>query len=209
MLVMMLRTVTLAAPCRWCSSRTISSAVVPCAARRPSSQRERRRHARILVAQALDQLHRERIRQRRAVVRAQKRRRPHRLSSGPSSSRSASASASSRAGAAHHDALGRAAQVLDQHDAQRDRDRPQLADGERLDALIGARRSAAASPDRSGCRYARRRPRRCRRRADSRQTGRRRAWAAGGSSRAADRRGSRGSAPRRGGSCRAATRRPA
>ena len=38
MLVMMLRTVTLIAACSWCSARTISSAVVPCAARRSSSQ---------------------------------------------------------------------------------------------------------------------------------------------------------------------------
>ena len=38
MLVMMLRTVTVAAPCLWCSSRTTASAVVPCAARCWSSQ---------------------------------------------------------------------------------------------------------------------------------------------------------------------------
>ena len=38
MLVMMLRTVTFAAPCLWCSSRTTSSAVVSCAASRSSSQ---------------------------------------------------------------------------------------------------------------------------------------------------------------------------
>ncbi len=38
MLVMMLRTVTFDAPCRWCSSRTTVSAVVPSAASRSSSQ---------------------------------------------------------------------------------------------------------------------------------------------------------------------------
>src|SRR5439155_1420074 len=37
MLVMTLRTVTFVAPCLWCSSRTIASAVVPCATRRSSS----------------------------------------------------------------------------------------------------------------------------------------------------------------------------
>ncbi len=40
-------------------------------------------------------------------------------------------------GATAHDPLGGAAQVLDQHDAQRDRHRPELADGQRLDALVG------------------------------------------------------------------------
>ena len=37
MLVMMLRTVTFEPPCRWCSSLTIASAVVPSAASRSSS----------------------------------------------------------------------------------------------------------------------------------------------------------------------------
>src|SRR5450756_848562 len=36
------------------------------------------------------------------------------------------------------DALRRAPQVLDKHDAQRYRDRPELTDSERLHALIGA-----------------------------------------------------------------------
>ena len=40
------------------------------------------------------------------------------------------------------DALGRAPQVLDQHDPQRDRHRPELADRERLHALVGAHEAA-------------------------------------------------------------------
>jgi len=36
------------------------------------------------------------------------------------------------------DACRGTAEILDQHDPQRDRDRPQLADGQRLNALIGA-----------------------------------------------------------------------
>ena len=45
-------------------------------------------------------------------------------------------------GATAHDAMGRAAQILHQHDAQRDRDSPQFADGERLHALVGAHEPA-------------------------------------------------------------------
>src|SRR6185437_15407907 len=41
-------------------------------------------------------------------------------------------------GATTYDARGGAAQVFHQHYPQRDSDRPQLADGERLNALIGA-----------------------------------------------------------------------
>ena len=41
-------------------------------------------------------------------------------------------------GAAAHDADGRASEILHQHDAQRDRHSPQLADAERLDVLVGA-----------------------------------------------------------------------
>ena len=40
------------------------------------------------------------------------------------------------------DAPGGAAEVLDEHDAERDGNRPQLADGERLDALIGVDEAA-------------------------------------------------------------------
>jgi hypothetical protein len=45
-------------------------------------------------------------------------------------------------GPAHPDAHRRAPQVLDQRYAQRDRDRPQLADRQRLNALVGAHEAA-------------------------------------------------------------------
>ena len=41
-------------------------------------------------------------------------------------------------GTTAYDACRGTAQILDQHDPQRDRDRPQLTDGQRLNALIGA-----------------------------------------------------------------------
>ena len=43
---------------------------------------------------------------------------------------------------AAHDALGRASKILHEHDPQRDRDRPQLSDRQRLDALVGAHEPA-------------------------------------------------------------------
>ena len=45
-------------------------------------------------------------------------------------------------GAARHDAARAAAKVLDEHDPQRDRDRPQLPDRQRLNALVGAHEPA-------------------------------------------------------------------
>ena len=45
-------------------------------------------------------------------------------------------------GACRRDLVGETPQVFDQHDAQRDRDRPQLADGQRLNALIGVDEAA-------------------------------------------------------------------
>ena len=69
--------------------------------------------------------------------------------------------------ASAEDAIGGAPQILDQHDAQRDRDGPQFANGQRA-ARPGRRaRSGAAFPARNGCRYGQRMPRRCRTRADS------------------------------------------
>ena len=62
MLVMMLRTVTFVAPWRWCSSLHDRSAVVPCAVEPLLEPQQRRRDLRILVAQPLHELHRERAR---------------------------------------------------------------------------------------------------------------------------------------------------
>ena len=51
---------------------------------------------------------------------------------------------SARAARLAHDLLGEAAQVLDEQDAQADRDRPQLADRQRLDLLVRAHDPAQA-----------------------------------------------------------------
>ena len=45
-------------------------------------------------------------------------------------------------GPAAHDACRGASQILHEHDPQRDRHRPKLADGQRLNALIGAHETA-------------------------------------------------------------------
>ena len=132
MLVMMLRTVTLEAPWRWCSSWTTRSVSVPAARSSLSSQTSAGVNLRILVAQPLHQLHRERRRQlaRAALPFVQ------RIGIGAAS---IDAQQPIRdgigflpCGAADHDPLRDAPQILDQHDAQRDGHRPQLADGERL-----------------------------------------------------------------------------
>ena len=99
---------------------------------------QRGHHARILVAQAMHQAHRERIDQRRALkIREHAR---HRLAR-----RLAAAEQAIRQpvrllarGAVAHDQVGQPPQVFDQHNAQRDGKRPQLADGQRLHLLIGA-----------------------------------------------------------------------
>ena len=46
--------------------------------------------------------------------------------------------------AAAHDLLGEAAKVLDEQDAKADRDRPELADRQRLDLLVGAHHAPQA-----------------------------------------------------------------
>ena len=53
------------------------------------------------------------------------------------SSRSARLSASSPCGAAVHDPLGEPPEVLDEHDPQGDGHRPEFADRQRLDLLVG------------------------------------------------------------------------
>ena len=168
MLVIMLRTVTFIAPWRWCSSlRRARRRSCPAARGARPARRSAGVDSRVLVAQPLDELHREGGRQARRPRAAGK------ASGAPG--RAADARAARRparrllARAARLSTMRSASapQVLHQHDAQRDRHGPQLADGQRLHALVGARRSAAASRGRSGCRCARRKPRRCRRRADS------------------------------------------
>ena len=67
MLRITLRTVTFIAACRWCSTRTMSSEVVPCACEPLVEPEERRRHRAILLPQPLDELHREGRHQRAAL----------------------------------------------------------------------------------------------------------------------------------------------
>ena len=139
MLVMMLRTVTFDAPWRWCSSCSSCSELGFVCASSSSSHSSAGVIFGILVAQSMHQLHGERRRQCRRPALA-----TARSASGSTfwpltpSRRSATASASCRASAARDDALRDAPQVFHQHDAQRDRHRPQLADGQRFDGLIGA-----------------------------------------------------------------------
>ena len=171
---------------------------------------QRRRDLRILIAQPMHELHGE-----RRAASAGDLRSPARSASGSTcwpftpSRRSASASASCRASAAGDDALRDAPQVLDQHDAQRDGHRPELADRERLDALVGAHETPqglgfeAAVGVRDECPGDAEHARKAGERSGG-ELGQLAVEAA-----AADPRGSRGSALRRRGSCRAPTRRRA
>ncbi len=206
MLVITLRTVTCVATCSCCSCRTISSAEIPWAARRSASHGTAGVTCGVLLAQPLDEPHREGARQRPPFQFAQERPRVRERLSLDAQQRVA-------------DRVG----LLPARCAAR-RCAPPGAAGSRRARLSGRWRSpralrssgaacagrrgriAAASPGRSGCRCARRRPRPGRRRADIPRAGRGRAWAARGSSRAAGPRGSRGADPRRCGSCPRATR---
>jgi hypothetical protein len=101
-----------------------------------------RRDPRVLVPQPLDKLDREGLRQRRLFVAPQND--PGRFGHVPVHAQQAvGLGIRFLAGSpAADDAIGRAPQVFDQHDAQRDGNRPQLADAERLNALIGAHEAA-------------------------------------------------------------------
>ena len=166
------------------------------------------RHARIVIAQPLDQLHRELPRQGSLLEASQGLARELPLPvAGFHQAVGQGIGLPARRSAADDD-LGSAPHVLHEHDPQRDRHRPELADRERLHALVGAHEPAerlrveAAVGVRDECPC---QPQ------DARialEVALPRAWAAGGRSRAGDRRGSRGSDPPRRGSCRPATRRP-
>ncbi len=136
MLVMMFRTVTVIAAWRRCSTSVISSAVVPCAASRWCSQasagvtagsRSRSRWT-SSTANAVTSRGLSPRDITAAIDRTPGAFRPR------ISSASASASLAYGAGADHR--VRQPAQVLHQHHPQRDRDRPQFADGERLHALV-------------------------------------------------------------------------
>jgi hypothetical protein len=95
-----------------------------------------RRRLRILVAQAMDQLHGECRRERRVPLLPFRQRRGirHPAIHAQESIRDEVGFLPCRA--ADDDALRDAAQVLDQHDAQRDRHGPQFTDGQGFDGLV-------------------------------------------------------------------------
>ena len=104
---------------------------------------QRRRHRAVLLAQPLDELHREGGRQRRPL---EAREAPGGRRHGPVVADAEQLVGQGVGFLAHrapaHDALRQAPKVLHQHDAQRDGDRPQLADRQRLDALVGVHEPA-------------------------------------------------------------------
>ncbi len=201
MLVMTLRTVAWLAICAWCSTWTRSSTVVASRAIRRSS------HSRAGVTAGSC----SRNLWPSATANAWEngsllQHRQHRRGLGLGRAVRAEERVGDRVGAlpggaSRGDALGQAPEILDEHDAQRDGQRPQLADRQRHHALIGQDEAAKRRRDRSGCPCARRTTRPARTRADSLRASRRRAWAAPGRTPAAGPRESRGSVLRRGESC--------
>ena len=104
------------------------------------------------------------------------------------------------------DALGQAPEILDEDDSQRDRQRPQLADRQRLDPLIGADEPAEGLELDPAVGVRDERPGQPVHARDSPRAVRRRAWAAPDRTPAGGPPGSPEPAPRRCGSCSAATR---
>jgi len=122
MLRITLRTVTLVAACRWCSTRTMSSAVVPW---RPAADPATgaRGDGRILIAQALDELDGKGGHERSIAEPLQPdRRRVHRTAAEPEHVVREGVGLLAR-GAPPHDRLRHAAEILDEHDPDRDRHR--------------------------------------------------------------------------------------
>ena len=199
MLVIELAIETWLAACSCCASAAAVSSTMPSAERRRSSQALTASPPRLQLAEPLREPHEER---RRDVLRS--RRRSTRAA--PAGSSESSCAASTRRSAqrsaafsARIDSDDRArepAQVLDERDAQHDRDRPHLADGERRDLLVAVDEAEQVLlvDARVGVGDERRAaPRRC---AGSRPTRRRRAAAARCRSRAAGPPGRAGPAPR-------------
>ena len=98
---------------------------------------QRRRDLRILIAQTMDELDREGLRERSALMR-------HENDSGGFSRPSAGAQQAVRKavrdlplGAARGNLSRKPSEVLDQNDPERDRHRPKFTDGQRLHLLIG------------------------------------------------------------------------
>ena len=138
-LVMMLRTETFAAPCwRWTSRTAVvgrrvldrQTLVEPC---------QRGRDPRILIAQPMHELDREGLRQRLPLMPRRERSATDSAGSPPApSKRSARPSAICLSARLVGDLSREASEILDQNDPQRDRYRPEFADGQRLHLLIGS-----------------------------------------------------------------------
>ncbi len=142
MLVMMLRTVTAAEPCAWCSSCTAVSAVVSLRRQMLVEPGQRGRDPGILVTQPVHKLDGECARQAGAL-----RIREHH----GGGLRDAIAGTEQAVGeticplprgAAVHDQVGEAPEIFDQHDPERDADRPEFADRQRLHVLVSAHETA-------------------------------------------------------------------
>ena len=109
--------------------------------------RQGRRHPRVLVPQPLHELDGKRLRQGGLLVIAQEQEQGDRVGRVGRMRVHAQEPVGQgvcflACGAARHDAARAAAKVLDEHDPQRDRDRPQLPDRQRLNALVGAHEPA-------------------------------------------------------------------
>jgi len=102
--------------------------------------RQRRDRARILFPQPLDQLHRER-RCQRAAAAGKVLRRGFGFAAGVEQPIGKPVGLFALCQGVH-DQFGQTAQILQQHDAQRNCDRPELADGEDLHPLIGGDEAA-------------------------------------------------------------------
>ena len=138
MLVITLRMVTLAAPCRCCSASTIRSAVVPWAISDASSQRK-------AAATAASSARRRRT---NCTAKAIGKGQFYALECSP-----AGVVADAEQAIRHRigvvacrllfdHGLGKSTQIFDQHHTQGDRHRPKLANRQWLDALIGAQEAA-------------------------------------------------------------------
>ena len=104
-----------------------------------------------------------------------------------------------------HDVVGQAPQIFHEHDAQRDRNRPELTYRQRLYALVGACETMQHFWRRTGCRYGRRMPKPTRTRVDILRAALPSASAAGDRSLMEGRPGSPEPAPRPRENCRVAS----
>ena len=144
MLVITLRTVTFIVAWRWCSRRTISSAVVPCSATTFSNQPKRGGDLRVLIAKALEELNPSGCQERCPRQAALECRRAVGALVADTQDAVGQLIGHLPRCTPANDLLRQAAEVLDQEDAQGDRGRPQFADGQRLDFLVGAHHAPQA-----------------------------------------------------------------